>query len=104
MGLLGIVYVITRIIGLSGGAFLGAALTKQPPVIRKYLGFGILSQAGVAIGLALMATSEFSQMGAGGQELAVKVINTVAATTIIFEIIGPIATKFAIEKAGESKI
>jgi Kef-type K+ transport system membrane component KefB len=104
MGLLGIIYIITRIIGLSGGAFLGATLAKQPPVIRKYLGFGILSQAGVAIGLALMATSEFSQMGAAGQELAVKVINTVAATTIIFEIIGPIATKFAIEKAGESKV
>ncbi|MCF7870222.1 MAG: cation:proton antiporter [Candidatus Omnitrophica bacterium] len=104
MGLLGIVYIITRIMGLMGGAFLGASLAKQPPVIKKYLGFGILSQAGVAIGLALMATSEFSSMGPAGQDLAITVVNTIAATTIIFEIIGPIATKFAIVKAGESRI
>ncbi len=101
MGVLGLIYIICRILGLMGGAYFGAAVSKSPPVVRKYLGLGILSQAGVAIGLAILATREFGLLGAAGKELAVVVINTIAATTIIFEIIGPIATKFAISKAGE---
>jgi len=101
MGLLGIIYIVCRSLGLVGGAFFGAAVSNANPVIRKYLGLGILSQAGVAIGLAIMATRDFSALGQTGKDLAVLVINTVAATTIVFEIIGPIATKFAIKQAGE---
>ena len=101
MGLIGIIYMACRSFGLVGGAFLGATLAKSEEVIRKYLGLGILSQAGVAIGLAIMATREFSLLGERGKDLALLVINTIAATTIVFEIIGPIATKIAISKAGE---
>lgn len=101
MGFLGLIYIFCRSFGLVGGAFFGAVLAKSEPVIRKYLGLGILSQAGVAIGLAVMATREFSSLGDIGKNMALLVINTVAATTIIFEVIGPIATKFAISRAGE---
>jgi len=101
MGFLGLIYIVCRTCGLMGGAYFGATISKSAPVIRKYLGLGILSQAGVAIGLAILATREFGSMGAAGKELALVVINTIAATTIIFEIIGPIATKFAVSRAGE---
>ncbi len=101
MGLIGLVYIICRSIGPIGGAFFGTSISKAEKAIRKYLGFGILSQAGVAIGLALLVTREFSSLGPQAKELATLVINTIAATTIIFKIIGPIATKFAITKAGE---
>jgi len=101
MGLLGIVYIVCRSLGLVGGAFFGASISKSDPVLRKYLGFGILSQAGVAVGLAIMATRDFSMLGQTGKDLSIMVINTIAATTIVFEIIGPMATKFAIRKAGE---
>jgi len=101
MGILGIVYMLCRIGGLMGGAFVGATVSKQNAIIRKYLGLGILSQAGVAIGLAVLAGSEFRPLGQGGQSLAATVINIIAATTIFFEIIGPIGTKFAVSKAGE---
>jgi len=100
-GFIGLIYTICRTSGLIGGAFFGATISKQDPAIRKYLGFGILSQAGVAIGLAILVTREFGPLGKAGQDLAILVINIIAATTIIFEIIGPIATKFAISKAGE---
>ena len=101
MGILGLVYVVCRIVGLVGGAFLGATLSKQNSIIRKYLGLGILSQAGVAIGLAVLAAGELEPLGKAGEILAVAVVNTIAATTILFEIIGPIGTRFAISKAGE---
>ncbi len=101
MGFLGIIYIVARSLGLIGGASFGATATKQSSILRKYLGFGILSQAGVAIGLAILVTREFVPLGDAGRDLSVLVINTIAATTIIFEIIGPIATKFIITKAGE---
>jgi Kef-type K+ transport system membrane component KefB len=101
MGLLGLTYIGCRVAGLMGGAFFGATVSKAESVIRKYLGLGILSQAGVAIGLAILVTREFSCLGKVGQDLSLTVINTIAATTIIFEIIGPIGTKIAISKARE---
>jgi len=104
MGFLGLVYVVCRTAGLMGGAFLGATLSKQGSIIRKYLGFGILSQAGVAIGLAVLTAGEFESLGKAGQSLAVVVVNIIAASTILFEIIGPIGTKFAISRAGEAGV
>jgi Kef-type K+ transport system membrane component KefB len=101
MGVLGIVYIICRTFGLMGGSFIGAASTRQNPIIRNWLGFGILSQAGVAIGLAVLATTEFALLGQAGRDLGVVIMNTVAASTIIFEIIGPIGARLAISKAGE---
>ncbi len=102
MGAIGVVYILCRIAGLMGGAWLGAVISKQGEVIRKYLGLGILSQAGVAIGLAVLAASRFESVGQAGRQLAITVVNIVAASTIFFEVIGPICTRYAITKAGEA--
>jgi len=101
LGVVGLVYIAARSAGLMGGAALGASIGKLEPKIRKYLGMGILSQAGVAIGLSLVVKSEFSELGIHGQTIGAGVITTVTATCIFFEIIGPILTKIALSKAGE---
>lgn len=101
LGLLGVIYIISRSLGLAGGASLGALIGRAEPKIRKYLGLGILSQAGVAIGLALIVKQEFSELGQWGAEIGSTVITTVTATSIFFELIGPILTKFGLQKAGE---
>ena len=54
LGILGLIYITSRIFGLVFGAWLGARCCQMDDNIRRYLGFGILSQAGVAIGLALL--------------------------------------------------
>lgn len=101
LGILGLVYIVGRSAGLMTGASLGATLGKLPANIRKYLGMGILSQAGVAIGLSLIVKSEFAHYGSHGLEIGSSVITTVTATCIFFEIIGPVLTKIGLEKAGE---
>jgi len=101
MGLIGVLYILFRTLGLMSGAFIGAVISKASKVIRNYLGLGILSQAGVAVGLAISVTREFSEFGTVGQNLGVLIINIIAATTIFFEILGPITTKIALKKAGE---
>jgi Kef-type K+ transport system membrane component KefB len=101
MGLLGLVYIMGRTSGLIGGSYIGAMLAKAESTIRRYLGLGILSQAGVAIGLSLLVSREFGALGDAGHRVALLTINTIAATTIVFEIIGPLTTRLAITKAGE---
>ncbi|RLF28570.1 MAG: cation:proton antiporter [Thermoplasmata archaeon] len=101
IGLLGVVYIVCRSVGLIGGSYFAALMSKADPVIRNNLGLGILSQAGVAIGLALLASHKLSSWGM--PEMGSMVITTIAATTIVFEIIGPLAARFAIIRAGEAK-
>jgi len=101
IGIIGLIYVIGRTAGKWSGAYLGARLSGAADTVRKYLGFTLLSQAGVALGLALHTFQYFSRLGAAGQELGGVVINVIAATTFIVQIIGPVAVKFAITKAGE---
>jgi Kef-type K+ transport system membrane component KefB len=102
LGFIGLVYIIGRSAGLIGGAYLGAVMGKLEDKIKKYLGIGILSQAGVAIGLSLIVSNEFSYIGSEHADLiGTSVITTITATSIVFEIIGPILTKIGLEKAGE---
>jgi Kef-type K+ transport system membrane component KefB len=107
LGLIGAVYILGRSGGLIGGARLGAMFGHVEEKIKKYVGLGILSQAGVAIGLALIVNHEFAGLGAvtdgmsHGSAIGTKVITTITATCIVFEIIGPILAKYALGKAGE---
>jgi Kef-type K+ transport system membrane component KefB len=106
LGLTGIVYIIARSAGLMGGAYFGALLGRAEDKIRKYLGLGILSQAGVAIGLSLIVQHDFTQLGTQYNlphacAIGAAVLTTVTATSVFFEIIGPILTKIALKKAGE---
>ncbi|MCD4650273.1 MAG: cation:proton antiporter [Candidatus Cloacimonetes bacterium] len=111
LGVIGFVYILTRSGGKIFGAWLGAVIGKMEPNIRKYTGLGILSQAGVAIGLSLIIKERFAGLGETveymghqmpiGDVIGTKILTTVTATCIIFEIIGPILAKYALTKAGE---
>jgi len=101
MGLLGIVYVVLRSSGKFAGAWLGGTIGGAPPTVRNNLGLGLLSQAGVAIGLALASAARFSGYGEEGRQLGQLIINVITATTFIVQIIGPICVKLAISRAGE---
>lgn len=100
LGIIGLVYIVTRVGGKFAGVWLGANCCKIEEKIRRYLGFGILSQAGVAIGLALLVKHELDQIP-GAEVLGVQILSTITATSIIFEIIGPLTAKYALQKAGE---
>ncbi len=101
MGLLGIVYIILRSAGKYFGAWVGGLVGGAEPVVRDNLGLGLLSQAGVAIGLALASAQRFSAYGEEGQELGTLIINVITATTFVVQIVGPICVKLAITRAGE---
>ncbi len=95
-----IVYIVYRILGKLAGAVLAGKALHAPPTIEKYLGFALLSQAGVAIGLAILANNELSAYSDMAY-LGALIITIITLTTIIFEIIGPIGVRYALKKAGE---
>jgi Kef-type K+ transport system membrane component KefB len=99
IGLLGVVYIICRTFGLIGGSYISAALVKTEKTIKNNLGLAILSQAGVAIGLSLVAAHKLATLG--HPEFGSMIITTIAATTVVFAIIGPIGVRIAITRAKE---
>ena len=102
LGLVGLVYIGARSIGKIGGCWVGAKIGKADPNISRYLGIGILSQAGLSIGLAIIALHELGPMGPEAESLARTVIVTVTASSVIFELIGPALTRFSLTRAGET--
>ena len=96
IGVIGVVYIIVRVIGKMLGAWLGAEICHAEKNVKRYLGIGLIPQAGVAIGLAMMCTSVVP-------EYAKQIMAVVVCGTIIYEIIGPIVTKMMLVKIGEIK-
>ena len=88
-------YLIGRTAGKMLGAHLGARWSGAAQSVRKYLGLCLFSQAGVAIGLSILAADRFS----GDMGLAIMMI--VTATTFVVQIIGPPCVKLAVKRAGE---
>ena len=95
------------VLGRSGGkilgAFLGAKWSRASDSIRKYLGLCLFSQAGVAIGLAILAGERLTGENAmiAGISIGDIVVLTVTATTFIVQLVGPPCVKLAVTKAGE---
>jgi len=101
MGLLGIAYIVLRLVGKYVGAWLGGWLGGASPLVRNYLGLALLSQAGVAIGLALESQARFGALGEEGMALGTLVLNVITATMLVVQVLGPIGVKLAITRAGE---
>ena len=92
VGLIGGVYIICRIIGKLLGTRIGGILSKADAVTRCWMGFALLPQAGVAMGMALVASSQFPEY----QQI---VLTVVISSTVFFEIIGPVFTRTALRQA-----
>ena len=92
-------YVLLRAFGKWLGAFSGSSVTRSEPQVKKYLGLTLIPQAGVAIGLSTTASDLFSRVG--NTEASIMVIAIVLTSTLVYELVGPMITKFALEKAGE---
>jgi len=90
-----VVYGLCRAVGKVVGCWFGARYSGAPAVVRKYLGICLLPQAGVAIGLAILAGQQFNA------ELGHTIIMVVMTATFLMEIIGPMLVKVGVKKAGE---
>ena len=91
----GIIYILFRSLGKMGGASVSSKFMKCEPQVQKYLGITLLPQAGVALGMSLIAAEKM----APEEGRLVRSITLFAV--LIYELVGPLLTKIALDKAGE---
>ncbi|WP_019616041.1 cation:proton antiporter [Psychromonas ossibalaenae] len=95
VGMIGAAYIVCRIIGKICGAALGGRCSKADQKTKNWMGAALLPQAGVAIGMALVAANHFP-------EYRQILLTVVISSTVFFEIIGPVFTRLALERIKQS--
>jgi Kef-type K+ transport system membrane component KefB len=88
-----VLYIVFRFVGKVAGVWIGARISGASSDVRRYLGLALFPQAGIAIGLTLSLQQE-----AGFGIMAPIMLNVIIATTMVHELLGPLMTKFALEK------
>jgi mannitol/fructose-specific phosphotransferase system IIA component (Ntr-type) len=96
LGAVGMTYIAARFAGKFLGAGLSAWLSRAPKPVPKFIGFCLMPQAGVAIGLvvAIQENPLFAPYEA-------TVTAIILASIIVSELLGPVLVKEVLRRAGE---
>ncbi len=90
-----VVYILARVVGRVLGGWLGATASGADRSVRRWIGLAMMPQAGVALGMALVASTRIP-------ELRASVLPVVIGSTVLFELVGPICTRFALRRCQTS--
>lgn len=90
-----LVYLGLRLVGKVGGGYLAGVAAGLDRTGQLWLGRALLPQVGVALGLALLTSERFP-------EVSDVIAPVVIVSTVALEFIGPIATRTALQRAGEA--
>ncbi len=91
------VIVLTRCVGKYAGARLGGVVGRAPPRVGENIGLALMPQAGVSVGLVLVAATSFPA-------LASAMVSATLASVIINELITPPLAKAALVRSGEARV
>lgn len=91
IGAVGGLYLLLRSLGKVAGGWIGGKVCRLDITTRRWIGLALLPQAGVAIGMALVAANHYPQYR---QQL----LSIIIGSTVIFELVGPILTRMALKK------
>jgi len=94
VGLIGLAYILARLIGRAGGAYLFAQMTDLDKKAKQNIGLGLVPQAGIAIGLVTIAEQTLPSM-------AGTLSGVLLTGVIFFEVIGPLIVETGLSRAGE---
>ncbi len=90
---IGVLYILFRSIGKYVGAYYSSKAVGCSKPIQQYLGITLFPQAGVALGMSAIAM----QLGEPGHLIR----NITLFSILIYELFGPLLTKWALTRAGE---
>ena len=91
-----LVIVVARTILTWLGARAGARMGGSPPAVARLGWLGLISQAGVTLGLSLLVARQFPAWGS-------EFVAVTTAVIILHLLIGPVLLKIALVKAGETR-
>lgn len=95
IGLIGGGYVVLRVIGRLIGGWAGTAMGRADASMRRWMGWAMMPQAGVALGMSLIAVQRLPH-------LKDVILPVVVGATVIFEVVGPALTRLALFRVGEA--
>jgi Kef-type K+ transport system membrane component KefB len=93
---IGGIYLFCRFVGKYSGAWLGAKISGVDLPTRNWIGLALMPMAGVEIGMALIAANKFP-------EFRQVLLTLVISATVIFELFGPLLTRYAIKKVEDQQ-
>jgi len=91
-----LIFIVFRSIGKFSGTIVGGKISKSSLSVQKFVAGGLIPQGGIVIGLALV-----TKQNPVFNSISDIILNVIIGATIIHEILGPVISKFALEKAGE---
>ena len=94
----GLVYILFRCLGKYFGAKISSEIVKCDKTIQDYLGITLFPQAGVALGMCVAMKNASDVFPAADINL---VVNITLFAVLVYELFGPMMTKWALTKAGE---
>lgn len=97
VGMIGGLYIVCRAIGKIVGARIGSELAHMDKQTKKWMGPALLPQAGVAIGMALVASNHLP-------EYRQTLLSIVIGSTVFFEIVGPVFTRLALKRVHDARV
>jgi len=89
--------VAVRILAIFTGIQIGGRWAKVEPVVRRHAWFGLVSQAGVAFGLAAVVAEVYPSRGESLRALLL-------ATIAVNQTLGPILFRFGLKRSGELQV
>lgn len=92
--LLALAYIALRATGRALGSWPGGIIAGSVPTTRRWMGVALLPQAGVAAGMALLASNAFPQWRDS-------LLSVTILATVVFELIGPVMTRISLQRVGE---
>lgn len=88
---------LVRALGIYIGSYIGGTLAKEPKATRQIAWMGLITQAGIALGLAREVAVQFPALGDAFATLIISVI-------VLNEVFGPMLLKEALKRAGEARL
>lgn len=96
LGLVGVGYLLARTIGKIVGARIGLRGQDLAPIVRRQMGYCLVSSSSLAVGLTIQIRGAFP-------EYAAPVTGIVLASVVVFEVVGPLLTRRALFLTGEAQ-
>jgi Kef-type K+ transport system membrane component KefB len=96
VGIIGVGYLVLRTVGRVAGGWIGGRASHAPDIQNRWMGLSLTPQAGVAVGMALVASDQFP-------ELRETILTVTIATTVVAEIAGPLLTQVALRRNGDTE-
>ncbi len=94
VGLPAVIFLLMRAAGFLGGTALATRIAGSETNVRRYAGFGLLPQAGLALALASLFERSFPHLGAEASALVFGVVG-------LNEMISPVLYRWALGRSGE---